>query len=99
MSRRNPVEAKRQRLEAIAAQMREKNQASTSRGRRSMPSIVSIARYWSGKDTFRNLDWYTPACFACGRFGEANDSRETIEAEWSASGLQRCHLVAKAEGG
>jgi hypothetical protein len=98
MSRKNPREAKRQRLDAMAAQMRENNRATTPKERESMPSIVSIARFWSGEDTF-DLDWHCPLCFACRNNGLANGRRETTEAEWSASGLQRCHLVPHAEGG
>lgn len=98
MSEKNPRDAKRQRLDAMAAQMRENNQANAPKVRKSLPTIVSIARYWSGKDTF-DLNWDTPICFACRWFGLANGRRETTEAEWSASGLQRCHLVAHAEGG
>jgi len=63
----------------------------------SMPTIITIARYWSGRGIFRGLDWCYPGCFACGDWSQ--HECENIESEWRGARLERCHLVGKAEGG
>jgi hypothetical protein len=69
---------------------------------RSLPSVVAVANYWSQRDTF-DRDWDHPGCFACGDWSQRDCStvkpESRLEAQWQHSGLERCHLIARAEGG
>jgi hypothetical protein len=62
-----------------------------------MPKLSAVAKYWSERNTFRNLEWTQPGCFACGYWSQARFS--TVESGWQASRLERCHLVSASEGG
>jgi 5-methylcytosine-specific restriction endonuclease McrA len=90
-------------MERLGKRVQKEQQQLTSREtHKNMPSIVAIARCWAERNTFDNFEWTIPSCFACGRFGFANDRIATgarPEEVWSHSGLERCHLIAAASGG
>jgi hypothetical protein len=65
--------------------------APSNKKRQSVPTIVTIARYWSERDTFRLAEWHYPGCFACGDWSQRE--YESTEFEWRQSGLERCHLI------
>jgi 5-methylcytosine-specific restriction endonuclease McrA len=59
--------------------------------RKGMPTHAAVARYWSERGFFHRLDMDYPCCFACGS--------TTGDTWWSGARLERCHLIAEAEGG
>jgi HNH endonuclease len=50
---------------------------------------VKIAKYWCDRETFINVRWEEPGCFACSKRSEG----------WSSRTLQAAHLIARADGG
>ena len=60
--------------------------------RKGMPTYNAIAEYWSERGIFHRLDLDYPGCFACG-------ARRQDEAGWNQVRLERCHLIAEAQGG
>ncbi len=62
----------------------------------SLCSHDGIAKYWSQQERL-NVEYGYPGCFACGYFDETK-SRD-LDVMWRTCGLQKCHIVARSEGG